>query len=83
MTIRNGAISGQWTSQGATEPQTFNGQVAADGTVNITYNGIGQQTYSGQHFSVPMTGSVTGGVLAVKGRPSANGRDFSVRVQCR
>ena len=83
MTIRNGVISGQWTSQGATEPQTFNGQVAADGAVSITYNGIGQQTYTGQHFSVPMTGSVTGGVLAAKGRPSANGRDFSVRVQCR
>jgi len=83
MTIRSGAISGQWTSQGATEPQTFNGQVAPDGTVSITYNGIGAQTFVGQHFTAVLNGSVAGGVLSVKGRAGANGRDFSVRVQCR
>jgi hypothetical protein len=83
MTIRNGAISGQWTSQGATEPQSFNGQVAPDGTVSVTYNGIGQQTYTGQHFTAVLAGSVVGGVLSAKGRAGSNGRDFSVRVQCR
>jgi hypothetical protein len=82
-TIRNGVISGQWTSQGATEPQTFNGTVAANGTVSLVYNGIGQQTYTGQHFSVSMTGSVAGGVLNAKGRSGANGRDFSVTIQCK
>ena len=82
-TIRNGVISGQWTSQGATEPQTFNGTVAPNGTVNLVYNGIGQQTYAGYHFSVVMTGAVSGGVLNAKGRAGANGRDFSVTVQCR
>src|SRR5262249_35249751 len=82
-TIRNGMISGQWTSQGATEAQSFNGTVAANGTVSIVYNGIGQQTYTGQHFSVTMTGSVTGGVLNAKGRSGANGRDFSITIQCK
>jgi hypothetical protein len=83
MTIRNGAISGQWTSQGATEPQTATGQVAPDGTVNLLYNGIGTQTNVGRHFSVTLTGSVAANVLNVKGQPSANGRGFSVRIQCR
>jgi hypothetical protein len=83
MIIRNGAFSGQWTTKGATEPQTFNGQVAPDGTVSITYNLIGTQTYVGQHFTAILTGSVSGGVLAAKGRPGVNGREFSVRVQCR
>jgi len=82
-TIRNGVISGQWTSQGATEPQTFNGTVAANGTVSIVYNGIGQQTFTGRHFSAVMTGSVTGGVLNAKGRAGDNGRDFSVTIQCK
>lgn len=83
MTIRNGAISGQWTTQGATEPQTFNGRIAPDGTVSITYNLIGTQMYVGQHFTAILTGSLAGGVLAAKGRAGASGRDFSVRVQCR
>jgi hypothetical protein len=83
MTIRNGAISGQWTTQGATEPQTFNGQVAPDGTVRIVYNLIGVERYVGQHFTAILTGSVAGGVLNAKGRAGENGRDFSVRVQCR
>jgi hypothetical protein len=83
MTIRNGEISGQWTSQGATEAQTAHGQVAPDGTVNILYNGVGTQTYVGRHFSVTLTGAVAGSVLNAKGRTGANGRDFSVRIQCR
>lgn len=83
MTIRDGAISGQWTSPGAAEPQTANGQVAPDGTVNILYNGIGTQTYVGRHFSVTLTGSVTSNVLNAKGRAGTNGRDFFVRIQCR
>jgi hypothetical protein len=58
-------------------------QVAPDGTVSILYNGIGSQTYVGQHFSATLTGSVAGGVLNAKGRSGPNGRDFSVRVQCR
>ena len=53
------------------------------GEVSITYNGIGQQTYMNQHFTAPLSGSVAGGVLTASGRASANGREFSVRVQCR
>ena len=83
MTIRNGAISGSWTSPGATEAQTFSGRIGPGGEVNITYNGIGAQTYVNQHFTAPLSGTVAGGVLAASGRPSANGREFSVRVQCR
>ena len=83
MTIRNGAISGQWTSPGATEAQSFAGRVLPDGTVSITYNGIGAQTYVGRHFQVAMAGTVKDGVLVASGRAGQNGRDFSVRVQCR
>ena len=58
-------------------------RVTPDGTVSITYNGIGAQTLIGQHFTAVLNGSVAGGVLSAKGRAGANGRDFSVRVQCR
>jgi hypothetical protein len=83
MTVRNSAISGQWTSTGASEPQTFSGRIAPDGTVSLTYNGIGAQTYTGRHFMVVMAGSVAGGMLSASGRAGENGRDFSVRVQCK
>jgi serine/threonine protein kinase len=82
MTIRNGVISGSWISSGATEPQTFSGRIAPGGEVNITYNGIGQQTYVNQHFTVALSGTVAGGVLTASGRSGANGREFSVRAQC-
>jgi peptidoglycan hydrolase-like protein with peptidoglycan-binding domain len=83
MTIRNGAISGSWTSPRTTEVQTFNGRIGPAGEVSITYNGIGTQTYVNQHFTAPLSGTVAGGVLTASGRASANGREFSVRVQCR
>jgi len=84
VTIRNGEIAGSWIStSGSSEPQTFNGRINAGGEVQLTYNGIGQQTYTNQHFTVPMAGRVTDGVLTAAGRAGANGRDFTIRVQCR
>ena len=83
MTIRNGAISGSWTSARTPEAQTFNGRIGSGGEVSITYNGIGQQTHVNQHFTAVLAGTVAGGVLSASGRAGANGRDFSVRVQCR
>jgi peptidoglycan hydrolase-like protein with peptidoglycan-binding domain len=83
MTVRNGAISGQWVAPGASEVQSFSGLIAPDGTVSVTYNGIGAQTYVGRRFTVAMAGSVAGGVLTASGRPGENGRAFSVRVQCK
>jgi hypothetical protein len=83
MTGRNSVISGSWTSPGATEPQTFTGRINAGGEVQLTYNGIGQQTYVNQHFTVQMKGRVAEGTLTAGGRAGANGRDFTVRVQCR
>jgi peptidoglycan hydrolase-like protein with peptidoglycan-binding domain len=83
MTIRNGAISGSWTSPGAAEPQTFSGRIGPGGEVSITYNGIGQQTYTNQHFTVPLAGTVAGDLLTASGHSGSNGREFSVRVQCR
>ena len=83
MTIRNGAISGSWTSPGASEAQTFSGRIGPGGEVSITYNGIGAQTYVNQHFTAALSGTVAGGVLTANGRAGANGREFSVRVQCR
>ena len=82
MTIRNGTISGSWTSPRTTEVQTFSGRIGPAGEVSITYNGIGTQTYVNQHFTAPLSGTVAGGVLTASGRASANGREFSVRVQC-
>jgi peptidoglycan hydrolase-like protein with peptidoglycan-binding domain len=83
MTIRNGAISGSWTSPGASEAQTFSGRIGPGGEVSITYNGIGAQTYVNQHFTAALSGTVAGGVLTANGRAGTNGREFSVRVQCR
>jgi serine/threonine protein kinase/peptidoglycan hydrolase-like protein with peptidoglycan-binding domain len=83
MTVRSGAISGSWTSPGASEPNTFTGRINAGGEVQLTYNGIGQQTYTNQHFTVQMTGRVAEGVITAGGRGGSNGRDFTVRLQCR
>jgi peptidoglycan hydrolase-like protein with peptidoglycan-binding domain len=83
MTVRNGALSGSWTSPGASEPQTFTGRINAGGEVQLTYNGIGQQTYTNQHFTVQMTGRMAEGVITAGGRAGPNGRDFTVRLQCR
>jgi peptidoglycan hydrolase-like protein with peptidoglycan-binding domain len=83
MTVRNGAISGSWTSPGASEPQTFTGRINAGGEVQLTYNGIGQQTYTNQHFTVQMTGRMAEGIITAGGRAGSNGRDFTVRLQCR
>jgi peptidoglycan hydrolase-like protein with peptidoglycan-binding domain len=83
MTVRNGAISGSWTSPGASEPQTFSGRINAGGEVQLTYNGIGQQTYTNQHFTVQMTGRMAEGIITAGGRAGSNGRDFTVRLQCR
>jgi peptidoglycan hydrolase-like protein with peptidoglycan-binding domain len=84
MTVRKGEIFGSWvSSSGSTEPQTFSGRINAGGEVQLTYNGIGQQTYTNQHFTVPMAGRVADGILTASGRAGQNGRDFTVRVQCR
>ena len=83
MTVRNGAISGSWTSPGASEPNTFAGRINAGGEVQLTYNGIGQETYTNQHFTVQMTGRVVDGVMTAGGRAGPNSRDFTVRLQCR
>jgi len=83
MTIRNGAISGSWTSPGASEAQTFSGRIGPGGEVSITYNGIGAQIYVNQQFTAALSGTVAGGVLTASGRAGTNGREFSVRVQCR
>ena len=82
-TISNGAISGSWMSPGATDRSTFSGHIDASGDVQITYNGIGQQTNINRHFTVLMTGRVGGGVLTAAGRPGPNGRDFTVTIRCR
>ena len=83
MTVRNGVISGSWTSSGASEPQTFTGRINAGGEVQLRYNGIGQQMYINKHFTVQMTGRVAEGVITADGRSGSNGRDFTVRMQCR
>ena len=76
-TISNGAISGNWTPAGRSDSSTFSGRIDAGGGVQITYNGIGQQTNVGGHFTVLMTGKVGGGTLNAGGecwRPSRNER---------
>jgi len=85
MTVRNGEISGNWTPppDPSPRPQSFNGRINAGGDVVLTYYGIGQQTHTNQHFTAVMTGKVADGILMAAGRAGANGRDFTVRVQCR
>jgi serine/threonine protein kinase/peptidoglycan hydrolase-like protein with peptidoglycan-binding domain len=82
-TISNGAISGSWTSPGTTVVQSFAGNIDAGGNVQVTYNGIGQQTHVNQRFVVHMTGRVEGNVLSIAGRAGTAGRDFSATIQCR
>jgi peptidoglycan hydrolase-like protein with peptidoglycan-binding domain len=82
-TISNGVISGGWTSQASSERQTFNGTIDSGGNVQVTYNGVGQQTHVNQRFTAHMTGRVEGNVLSFAGRAGANGRDFSATIQCR
>ena len=82
-TISNGVISGGWTSQGSTDRQTFSGSIDAGGDVQVTYNGVGQQTHVNRTFTVYMTGRVEGNVLRIAGRAGPNGRDFSATIQCR
>jgi len=82
-TITNGAISGSWTPAGRSETSTFSGRIDSSGDVQITYNGIGQQTNVGGRFTVLMTGKVGGGILNAGGRPGPNGRDFTITIQCR
>jgi peptidoglycan hydrolase-like protein with peptidoglycan-binding domain len=84
MTIRGGEISDGWpNSLDRTQRNVVTGRIDASGTVIITYNGIGQQTYTNQHFTAAMTGKVTDGVLTAVGRGGTNGREFTVHVQCR
>jgi serine/threonine protein kinase/peptidoglycan hydrolase-like protein with peptidoglycan-binding domain len=82
-TIHNGTISGTWVSRGKTEAQTFSGSISPAGEVQIVYQGVGTQTYVDQHFTVGMVGRVADGVITAAGRAGQNGRDFSVRIQCR
>jgi peptidoglycan hydrolase-like protein with peptidoglycan-binding domain len=84
MTIRNGNISDSFGSN--PDPNMRNvvtGSVDGQGNVSIIYNGVGTQTFVNRHFTAPMTGSVANGVLTASGRPGDNGREFTVRVQCR
>ena len=82
-TISRGAISGSWVSTGSSQVQSFSGRIDAGGGVQITYNGVGSQTYTDRHFTVAMTGRVSDGILNAGGRAGQNGRDFTVTIQCR
>jgi serine/threonine protein kinase/peptidoglycan hydrolase-like protein with peptidoglycan-binding domain len=84
MTIRNGEISDGW--QSTVDPSHRNvvtGRIDSNGGVDITYQGIGQQTHINQRFTAAMTGKVADGALKAAGHAGANGRDFTVQVQCR
>jgi len=82
MTIRNGEIADSWVSSEG-QRNVVTGRIDATGNVRITYDGVGQQTHVDRRFIAPMSGRVADGVLTAAGRAGANGRDFTVRVQCR
>ncbi|WP_422003414.1 protein kinase domain-containing protein [Reyranella sp.] len=82
-TISNGVISGGWTSQASKEHQSFTGNIDAAGNVQVTFNGIGQQTHVNRRFTALMTGRLEGNVLTASGRAGPNGRDFTLTIQCR
>ncbi|MBS0224276.1 MAG: protein kinase [Proteobacteria bacterium] len=84
MTIRSGTISDNFGV--STDPHLRNvvtGSIDGQGNVSIIYNGVGTQTFVNRHFTAPMKGSVANGTLMASGRAGENGRDFTVRVQCR
>lgn len=84
MTIRNGTISDSFGVSTDTHLRNVvTGSVDGQGNVSIIYNGVGTQTFVNRHFTAPMKGSVANGVLTASGRAGENGRDFTVRVQCR
>jgi hypothetical protein len=84
MTIRNGVVSDGWTLQGdSSKRNVVTGRVDANGSVSLTYDGIGQQTHINQRFTALMSGKVENGVLRAAGRAGSSGRDFNVTVACR
>lgn len=84
MTIRNGVVSDGWTSQDdSSKRNVVTGRVDANGSVSLTYDGIGQQTHINQRFTALMSGKVENGVLRAAGRAGSSGRDFNVTVACR
>ena len=83
MTIRNGVISDGWTSQAdSTKRNVVTGRVDANGSVSLTFDGVGQQTHINQRFTALMSGKVENGTLRAAGRAGSTGRDFNVTVTC-
>jgi hypothetical protein len=84
MTITKGNISDSFGANPDPKLRNFvTGSVDAQGAVSILYSGVGSQTHIGQRFVAPMRGAVANGVLTANGRGGENGRDFTVRVECR
>jgi serine/threonine protein kinase len=83
MTVRNGEISDGWPHRpDQTQRNVVSGRVNSDGTVAITYAGIGQQVSTNQHFISSMSGKVADGSLIAASHAGPNGREFTIRVQC-
>ena len=80
MTITNGAISGSWTSPGATEAQTFSGRIDAGGEVQHHLQRHRTTDVHRPALHGADDRKMAGGVITAGGRPGSNGRDFTVTV---
>ncbi len=84
MTVRNGVISDGWAHPGdPTQRNVVTGSIDGQGSVVLSYDGIGSQTNVNRRFNARMTGNVADGVLTAGGQSGPKGRPFTVRVQCR
>lgn len=84
MTVRNGEVSDGWTSQAdPTMRNVVQGRIDGAGNVVLRYDGVGQQTHTGQRFTAHIVGKVANGVLTASGKGGTSGREFSVTVRCR
>jgi hypothetical protein len=59
------------------------GRIDAAGNVVLRYEGIGQQTHTGQRLVAQLTGKIANGVLTATGKAGTPGREFTVTVRCR
>ena len=84
MVIRNGEVSDGWPSQSdPSQKNVVQGRIDGAGNVLLRYDGVGQQTHTGQRFTAQLTGKVANGMLTASGKGGTSGREFTVTVRCR
>jgi hypothetical protein len=84
MTVKSGVVSDGWSPRAYPDQRNVvTGTIDERGGVALNFDGVGSQTNIGRRFIAKMTGNVANGILTASGQAGANGRQFTVRVQCR